>query len=128
MTTDNLWGEFPERDQIESPTSILKTQSRILTEKTDYSLQGRVVSSSDGETMFAEFSIRAHSLNNFEIALVRITHDLFMYPVVLTDLLRTDEEPKDCLDADAFKQELSIILQSKRVKRVISSLLAQTNA
>ena len=127
MTTENLWGEIPEATQSESPKSILELQANILSEKTEYNLQGEVLSGKDEDRLFAELFIRVRSLNNFEISLVRITHDLFMYPVRLYDLLEMYGEFKECANADAFKKELSIILGSGKVKRVISSLLAQTN-
>lgn len=128
MPIDNLWGEIPEADENESPTSILDAQAEILSEKTGNILTGVVLSGRSEDRICAEFSIRVRSLNNFEITLLRITHDVFMYPVLLTDLLGTTDEVKQCPDADTFKKELSIILQSDRAKRVLSSLLAQTNA
>ncbi len=126
MASENLWGTIPTADDTESPSSILREQARILTEQTRNHLQGRVEIGRDVYGLMTELSIRAPYLSNYEIALVRAAHEAIMYPVELYNLLESPNEPMACKDANDFKRSLSQILQSSKVKGVISSLLAQS--
>ena len=125
MATENLWGSLPTADASESPAAVLRSQATVLGEQTSNSLLGRIHADKDGTTLITELTVRAPSLNNYEIALVRSIHEAVMYPVKLYNLLESDWEFVECEDAEAFKTKLGQILQSTKVTKVISSLLAQ---
>ncbi len=126
MTTDNLWGELPKPDNDESPADILRAQAKVLHEQTKYRLQGDVKTDSRDTTIISELTIVAPYLNGYEITVARVKHGPIMYPAKLFNLLSDEHKFVVCGDAESFKEALSRILQSDQIRKVISSLLAQS--
>ena len=71
-------------------------------------------------------SIVAPALNNYRFFLMRVSHDLALYPVTVTDLINDTEY--ECPNEEVFLVALKEILSSKATHRVIDSLLSQSQA
>ena len=127
MSIKNLWGEIEPAD-VNSPLTILKEQSQVLSEITNELLRGYAkYSKQDGVWFCHDFYINAPSLNNYACRLltisIRVTHD---YPVFLTK----NEGITDlqCINREEFEIELNKILSSPHTKSLISGLLSKIKA
>ncbi len=127
MSTSNLWGDLPEAVIARNPLQILKEQASELTKMTKGVLMGIVEGPLPyGSGTFAfELSIRAPALNDYSITVLRIEYNLHMYPLTLTDILKPKQH--ECNDESTYLSELKNILQSSGMRKVISSLLVQSN-
>lgn len=124
MTTKNLWGEIKDLPKIKSPVAILNEQTQLLEQLTNGLLTGRTarVSNDPNQFMF-DFSINAPSLNNYSYTVLRIAHDIGLYPVNLIDLKQGASVR--CNDVSEFETELGKIFSSPEIQRVITGLLSQ---
>lgn len=125
MTIKNLWGEIQNLPKVKSPVAILNEQAQLLENLTSGLLVGRISLPEVRQLhRFAFiFSISAPSLNNYSYAVLRIEHDIGLYPVSVSKL--DSAVPAKCRDADEFEAILQEIFTSPEVQRVISGLLAQ---
>ena len=129
---DDLWGTIPTADTTPVPASVLREQGSLLSEKTNGILSGIVrIHSSYGEGREISkivFYIVCPTLNNYryEVLLVNQSHfpDVFPVDVVFDesdDAIGTVR--KSAKNVEEFKALVKDILQSERVKKVISALL-----
>jgi hypothetical protein len=73
-----------------------------------------------------ELSIRAPALNNYRFSVLVIAYDLEMYPVIVST---PDDQPDgECLDEESLITTVASVLRGPRVRKAISSLLAQSKA
>ena len=124
----DLWGELPGVINIRSPKGILAEQARALSARTRQALWGRVTTSvlSDYDLVSHELSIVVPRIKNYTVAVVRVDHPAEMYPARIYDLLADKYASKECRDEEEFEQALKAILQSERIRKVISALLTQS--
>jgi len=78
----------------------------------------------DGLGFEVAMRIVASSLNNYTYEVLRVQHGVELYPAWVT----ADAEPIECRDQQAFEEAVAKVLQSDRVRRAISGLLAQIQA
>jgi len=128
MQSDNLWGEIPKKGSLRTPITILREQATVLGQATNNVLQGDVTTGR--ETFGSEFqmtlSIVAPALDNYRFSLLRVTHDLELFPVTVYDLV--NDTQYQCSDEASFLHALKEILSSKSTHRIIDSLLSQSQA
>ena len=130
MSTKNLWGNLTAEESVRTPTNVLKEQAAALTEMTNGILRGRVWVSSKGEAFNIGLSIVAPAITNYVFEVVDVEHDIDIYPLTVIAAGERDE-PKEfikCQDEEEFMAALGRILGSERIRRVISSLIAQSKA
>lgn len=126
MSEENLWGELPIEEKIETPASILRMQGIALNKATKGMLDVRVVQGNWQSDLTYEFRIVAPVLGNYSATVLTIRHPMAMYPLGITSeaLMRGN---KTVSDLSEFKETLKEILQSETVRRTVSGLLAQSH-
>jgi hypothetical protein len=141
MNGEDLWGELLPTEIKSTPGAILTNQAVLLGKKTEDKLKGLVARSknrSGGITL--SFSIVAPLLEDYSYEILRVYHNIKLYPLTLENLVKeyihevdedtyVNEGPESitCLKEEDFIEKLSIVLRSREVKQVIDSLLAQVD-
>lgn len=125
----DLWPEeFGELDVI-PPLTILREQADAITAKTKQRIRGQVTQMTDriGRWDFTYvFDLVAPFLDEYTYGLFRISHDLVMYPVLVSGNMLREEQL--CPNSDDFIETLREVFASDDTKRVIKALLSQTAA
>ncbi|WP_394753942.1 hypothetical protein [Crenothrix sp.] len=130
MTIKNLWGEINNLPKVKAPVAVLNEQAQFLSDLTGGLLTGEISQvERSGDRFIYSFYIHASSLNNYYYFVLRIDHDIHLYPLNLT----TDKDDSPwasssgtiCNDVNEFEIELGKIFSSSVVQRVISGLLSQ---
>lgn len=129
MATQDLWGDLPLEENIRTPVTVLREQAALLGEKTRQVLQGDVrVHHSIGLKDFeAEFFITAPALDDYSYRLFSIQYPVTMYPLRISESI-TGMPPIEYPSEESFVNALRIILSHPEVKKIISSLVAQSKA
>lgn len=123
--SEDLWGDLPEHEDIETPYDILSQQATALYQKTTYKIKGDVEREHYGSDIVIQFRIVVPSLNNFQYDLLRCVHSATaIYPVTVRDEGSGFPTYK-CESPSDFKGRLAAIFASPRVRKALSSLLAQ---
>lgn len=120
----NLWGSLPEVSPVLAPVAILREQGQMLAQATKGLLHAESRVQADGSGFEVAMRIVAPSLNNYTYEIFRVTHGVELYPAWVS----ADAEAIECRDERAFEQAVAKVLQSDRVRRAISGLLAQIQA
>jgi hypothetical protein len=115
----DLWPEI-EQSQVVPPVAILREQAALLGKKTNYLLEGRVVTRTNSGRFFHSVYIVAPALDGYEYKLFDISHDERLYPVQINVASLNSEQE--------FMEHIRDILNSDKTKSVVSSLLAQVKA
>jgi hypothetical protein len=128
MQAENLWGEIPKKGNLRTPITILREQAGLLGQATNNVLEGDVSMGRDafGSEFQITLSIVAPALDNYRFALVRVMHELMLYPLTVFDLV--NDVRYDCDGEETFLRALKQILSSQGTHRVIDSLLSQSQA
>ena len=127
MTKKSLWGDLGDLEKVPTPKSHLREQADILSEATKYVLMGHVSEVvSPGGTFQLELNIIVQNLNNYKRTILEVTHKIEPYPLRVRDY--ENSVVYECKDEGEFLAILENILTSPKVRRVISSLIAQSKA
>jgi len=143
---ENLWPEDIAVVETKAPVTILKEQASLLSRQTKGIVEGEVtqVPDSAGERPFGYgFHIKAPALGDYRYLLLKIAHDVTMYPI----LIRPDESTLNELQSRKALQEfrveppaivarnegefikvLSLVFASSRTKQVVRAILAQSGS
>ena len=122
----SLWPEF-EKDEKESPVSILKEVASDLYEITDGLLDAKVNSKYIKEKIQHRFVIVAPSMDNYSYELMIVMHGIDMYPVYVHhwntegNEIRQEAETKE-----KYVEVLEEVLKSAETKRIIEALMTQS--
>lgn len=127
MAVQDLWGEIPSTEGLRTPLLILREQAALLGQKTGNILEGDVHVSRAGDNFRASLRIVAPALDNYIYTVLHITYPMISYPVRVLDVEGPPIE-QNCQNEEAFIEVLKRILSSDRVKKAITSLLAQSKA
>lgn len=127
MEPEDLWGDLPVTEKMETPVSVLRAQAEILTAKTNGELVGRVVT---GRNQHGEIEhdlrIVAPVLGNYSTTVVTVNHDGLLYPAQVTsDVTGSWQEIGSALDGAGLKELIGRALKSSMVHRTIAALLVQ---
>lgn len=144
----NLWPQDLESSSINSPLNILNEQAAYLREMTNGKVRVNIdtlglrdIGTASDKVAKAGFKygfyLVAPALDNYQYRLFVIAHDIEMYPVYIllssdlldqtgltSDVYRTHEVGSE----DEFIESLAIIFSSDKAKRVIGSLIAQSES
>ncbi|MBI4817175.1 MAG: hypothetical protein HY791_13010 [Deltaproteobacteria bacterium] len=129
----DLWGDIPSVS-ARTPVDVLREQASLLKQKTFGKLTGFVTqpASSDHGKISATLGVQSPALDDYSVALIRITYPAELYPVEVDNLLergrrpRAIFEPSDSVASSEgeFLDVLRNIFASDRVRQVLSGLLA----
>ena len=101
----SFWGDLAELSPTRTPTTILKEQGKILEKATKGILRVRVDTLGDASTAqiksrrerFADITIwfvLVAPLLNYEVLIITVTHDPFLYPLKLTNQINDKQQIK----------------------------------
>lgn len=119
----DLWGQFPEAVQVKSPSFILEQQGNVLTQKTNGLLQGHVSLSRhtpNRGSFYITLLILAPSLDNYKYEVLSVIHEIPFYPAKIL----AEEGEVECNDEAEFENAVESVLQSDRIRKLVSGLLA----
>lgn len=126
----NLWGELPLAEIFRTPIVILREQAAQLTELTNGLLVGQVdsfTSKARPKTPFASrLSIVVPALESYQFQIIRIYHNIMLYPLHVFDVV--NEIEYDCDDEQQFLEVVGRTLSSKAVHKAIAALLSQSKS
>lgn len=120
----NLWGSLPEVSPVRAPVAILKEQGQVLAQATNGLLFADARIKSDDSEFTVVMRLVAPTLNHYTYEILSVKHDIALYPAMVW----ADAVGIECQDQSAFEAVVAKILQSDRVRRAISGLLAQIQA
>ena len=132
----DLWPDKIAVEKMITPVTILRQQASLLGKKTKNIVQGEVRSSKDNFTSFNyAFYIIATAMDNYRYKLLEISYDESLYPVEINvEKEIWDEIPFRAMEYHViagsekeFQDILKAIFGSKKVLRVISVLLSQSD-
>lgn len=121
MATENLWGDLTDLEAFKTPKSILNEQAEILTEETSGLLQGHIESTTAKDQFLHDFDVIVPSLNHYVHTILRVEHDIELYPLMLYG----PEGKTECPNEVSFKEALRNSLAPKKLRKLLSSLISQ---
>lgn len=117
----NLWGTIPTAASERTPKQLLSEQAMLLGQATSGRLIGSVSTRNGNEKVTCELSILVPAMNNYSVELLAVNYDpTSLYPAWLVaggPVLKVESEA-------ALAKAIGDRLQSERVHRIITSLLA----
>ena len=119
----DLWPDI-EQSQVTPPVAILREQAAALGRKTNYLLNGRVFTRTEGTRFIHEFEIIAPALDDYSYKLFSIEHGPDPYPVVVPTRPAVAPIGSET-ELIGFVRD---VLNSEKTKKVVGSLLAQVKA
>lgn len=122
MAKKNLWGDMPDIASIRTPHEILLEQGQYLVEITD-GLIDFVIERKQKNTLFSYLFILDVPLMNYTQTLLRITHDIKLFPALLVSEQTGEEYTAN--NQKEFEDDLESVLSADETRVTISGLLAQ---
>ena len=124
MTIKNMWGSFAEVQDMDTPTVYLKEQAQALVKATGGILNGYIYKVARDFDIEILFNIKAPSLD-YTYTLLSIKHGLLeSYPLKLKDY--ANSQVYECKSKSEFLSQLEQVLQSEKVHKMITMLIAQS--
>ena len=123
MAQESMWGNVPRGGKgVKRPLDYLNEQADILSRMYSYDLRGEVGQEiSSGGRITIAFDIFVPSLASYRYSILKVTHGLGIYPLVLYDL--ANDKNYRCDDEEHFKEALRETLSSPAVGKVIQDIL-----
>jgi len=131
MTIQNLWGELPDPENVRTPEQIIKEQASELTRLTNGKIIGFVnpLGTSKKNQFSYALGIRVPTLNNYQVRIVMISHELGFYPTDIVSQLHSDTTYDVVAGNEKeFNTALEAILKSKEARDILSSLLTHVKS
>jgi hypothetical protein len=134
----DLWPDDIEHTSVKPPVAILKEQGTLLGRKTSNLVEGvvHIVAHDSQEHFEYNFYLRGRALD-YHYRLLKISHPVDLYPLdietdrdVLGELPAGMKDEYDILIADSedrFIEILRAIFATKKVRRVIEAIIAQSS-
>lgn len=123
----NMWGNLDYLDDIRTPTTYLKEQGNLLSEKTGGLLKGDVLNTSvrDADHTESELHIIVPTANNYRYGLLKVKYLIKgMYPLQITDY--ANDQKHECRDEEEFLSTLESVLSSKSVMEILGTLFSMS--
>ena len=122
-TFEDLWPADLGATDVVPPVVILRQQATMLGQRTQNILLGEVLSEpGEEDTIYHNFYIKAPALGNYRYKLFWISQKITsLYPIWISGSEQSLE------DATMLRSALIAVFNSDNTKRVIQSLLAQSN-
>ena len=127
MCAENLWGSLEGFKKIKTPLLILREQAELLTQATQGILKGYIRVKSERGSIELSFYILAEQLNQYKYEVLRIVHEVKIYPVQVRNLVES-KGWKNCENEAIFLGEVRSILSSQETRKIIESLLSQSES
>lgn len=125
MSTPNLWGDIPQlTERKQTALGILREQAEILSRTTQGVLIGEVTNENKDDQLGGVLRIVAPVLGGYSVPIIQVSHSIYGYPVLLTNLLL--KESYSCERPDIYYDVLNQVLSSKEVHEAIAALLTQS--
>jgi hypothetical protein len=138
---EDLWPAIEAPGSL-PPLAVLRQQASLLGPKTQNLVQARVTTETSGPNLVHTFSIVAPALDYYSYALFNAVHRATaLFPVQFQDVAKHAEEAVSgegvhesrggalvAHDEEGLRRILGLILSSEHTKRVISALVAQSQA
>jgi N-glycosylase/DNA lyase len=140
MKIENLWPDFGEFANYNTPKEILEQQAKFLPKLTGEIIYAEIRDLTDGDIMFdqeisgADFSykflLKSKFMDKYQFEIMTIFHDISIYPINIRieKLIKeevTPDKPQRSLkiaSEEEFNKLLFDIFHSSRMKNVIGSL------
>jgi hypothetical protein len=134
---EDLWPSELGLETVVTPVSILRTQAKLLGERTQGMIEGDVRTWTQGSDVYHDLNVVVPALDNYRYRLLRVHHPVMLYPVFV------DEEPKPfghirmigpikmlgeekgLKDEDALREWLRQALARQETKQILAHLYAQ---
>ncbi len=128
MSPQNLWGDLPAFERVETPVQVIRAQAELLTELTKGDLVGFVTQSKPrllGRPFAFELCVRAPALGTYRTTLLTISCKAHLYPLTV---LSPRGKPRECQNEEELVEALRVILQGEEVRNLIGTLLMRCHA
>jgi len=148
---DDLWPEELESAKIRPPVAILKEQASLLGQKTKNVVEGavsEVFTADEEKTMEYSFNLVAPALGGYRYRLFTMSHDIRMYPLIITmdgeifqevnpekpekesvqDMLMRNKNQVKAGNEAEFLALLKKIFAATKTRQIIAAILAQSTS
>ena len=126
MSDENLWGDLPVAEELETPFAILRAQANALRKLTGGVLDARIVTSqTPSAELEHEFRIVAPALGSYSTEILSIRHSAQLYPVRVS-APDFGWGGTDSIDSAELKANLKTVLQGDRARKIVAGLVAQS--
>lgn len=133
---EDLWPSDLGLGTVVTPVSILRTQAKLLGERTRGMLEGEVKTWARGNDVYHDLNVVVPALDSYKYRLLRVHHPVTLYPVFV------DEEPMPygsirlsipietqggggLKDEDALREWLRQTLAKQETTQILKNLFAQ---
>jgi hypothetical protein len=120
----DLWPADFGALSVVPPVTILRMQAARLAERTQGLVEAYTVSGQRNADFYYLFYLRAPALDNYSYLLLSVLHPIGLYPATL--VAETTGETYTAATEEDFKEKLRSVLSSPEARRVVQSLLAQS--
>src|SRR4051794_23887197 len=122
----DLWPDDFGTQTVPTPLAILREQAEVISKKTQSRVVGHVETQGITKGFLHVFRLIAPLLGDYSFQLFWVTHDLELYPLeIQADVLDTKFT---CRSEEEFVEKLKLIFNSEKTKKVIQSILSQSDA
>jgi PHD/YefM family antitoxin component YafN of YafNO toxin-antitoxin module len=121
---DSFWAKIPNVESLTTPYAILIEQGEHLAKATDGVLRGIVRRGNHASKIMHDFYIEVKPLNNYKYHLLKVLHDVVLYPLTIT---QNGASIAECLNENEYRDALKAILSSEETSKIVQALLAQAN-
>ena len=125
MATRNPWSKLKEEaSKIRTPTLILRTQAKMLSDTTRGVIRGRVDIEEESNAAFLKFSVYVPTLNNYEVVLFGVRQPVTQYPATLVPEWGEIGTVKCENDAE-LEEAVVNYCEGPDMQRIVTGLFAQ---
>jgi hypothetical protein len=125
----DLWPEELKTLEITPPSSILREQANLLTQKTKGLVEGQVEvmrrSDQDDHRLEIAFYLVAPNLDEYSYRLLTVDHPVSYYPLTVNS---HSEANFECANEEEYLKALQKIFNSDKTRNTIGAMLAQSGA
>jgi hypothetical protein len=135
---EDLWPSDLALETVVTPVSILRTQAKLLGERTQGLLEGEVNTWTQGSDVYHDLNVVVPALGNYKYRLLRVHHPVTLYPIFVDDepmpyghIRMIQPQPIVMLgeggmkDEDAFREWLRRTLAGEETRHILANLYAQ---
>jgi|SRR5277367_1544546 len=125
MSSKSFWADLSQVEIVRTPRTVLLEQAQYLTKAMKGTLVGGVSNLRDvaASTFHYELYIQVPALNHYLVTILRIDHDIELYPVRLTASRPTTDVY--CASESEFERAVESVLSSREVTTMLSRLKSQ---
>jgi hypothetical protein len=123
----NLWPDEFGVTETKSPAAILREQATFLGQMTKNLVIGQVGSESLNGRFYHNLYLVAPALGNYRYALVAVSHDIELYPALVAFEFASGDREREANSEEDLQSVLKAVFATDKTKRVVNSLLTQSN-